>query len=311
MKKICFPTDFSELSLKVLPFAIGMAKKCSADLYLVNVLGHWSGMYPEGQREALLEVIQAKFKDLQQTLEEELDVSRFHFKALQGDVQDCIEGFCKDENVDLLVMSTHGYSGIKRVFMGSVTKSLIHTVSCPTLALTPSAAETADANRIGPILLPIDIDHVSQKAVAVAKNFALKNETSIDLLYALSDQRGVVGVAGVFGDARIYRSYQAFVHEETALANEKMDEIKSNLKKDMDDSKVNSQISEDPAPVAIYQYGKDHPHSVVVMETHVKSGVSSFFLGSTTERVIHSVNVPVLILNKQVSGDVKQPGCCG
>jgi hypothetical protein len=71
MKRMCFPSDFSELSLKSLPFVIGMAKKHDAEIYLIHVIGHWSGMYASAEREEVLSGVAKKFDEIKTILQKD------------------------------------------------------------------------------------------------------------------------------------------------------------------------------------------------------------------------------------------------
>jgi len=314
MKHICFPTDFSELSLKALPFAVAVAKNYDATLHLVNVLKHVSGMYPSEDREELLTTVKTKFEELKEDASKTIDPSKIKCEAIQADVLTGLEAYCKDNDIDLLLMTTHGHSGLKRLLWGSVAKNIIHLVECPVMVLNPEAAEHVNSGTLGPILAPVDIDHLSPEALTAAKDLAHNLKTPLEIVYALSDERGVVGIAGVYGEARIYRSYDTFIEEETAIAEKALGDLKENLDKKQDGVKVGYHVSGEPAHEAITNYCKKFPSSLVVMQTHVNSPLDRFFLGSTTERVIHSVNVPVVILNpkslEKINGCDKSSTCC-
>jgi nucleotide-binding universal stress UspA family protein len=59
-----------------------------------------------------------------------------------GDPATSIVQAAKEENVDLIVMSTHGRSGIKGLFFGSVAEKVVRSAECPVLTIKPKSTET-------------------------------------------------------------------------------------------------------------------------------------------------------------------------
>ncbi|NJN82626.1 MAG: universal stress protein [Caldilineaceae bacterium] len=70
-------------------------------------------------------------------------MQRHHFKVTGatdvGDPADRIIKFVTDNNIDVVVMSTHGRTGLKRWFMGSVAQKVLHHASCPVLIVRDEA----------------------------------------------------------------------------------------------------------------------------------------------------------------------------
>jgi universal stress protein A len=59
--------------------------------------------------------------------------------VLEGKVSDALLKCARDENVDLIVMSTHGRTGLSRLLMGSVAEQVVHGAPCPVLLIRPQA----------------------------------------------------------------------------------------------------------------------------------------------------------------------------
>lgn len=137
---ILIPTDFSEQSLKALDYAIGLAERFSSDLWLVHVHEPfprisdmaWEGVdVTERDREALDRVK----KSLQKIARERVPKGvRIDTEAINGQpVREIIK--CARRGADLIVMATHGRTGLKHVLMGSTTEAVIRRAPCPVLAL--------------------------------------------------------------------------------------------------------------------------------------------------------------------------------
>jgi nucleotide-binding universal stress UspA family protein len=141
IKKILFPTDFSEGSSNALDYAIDMAKRYGAKLYLVHVLydiGKAAGWYvPHPSMDEM-------YKDIEKSAEKEL--GRFGLeesRSLKGVERTVLKGvphteivkFAKENKVDLIIMGTHGRKGMGRVLFGSTASQVVRYAPCPVFAV--------------------------------------------------------------------------------------------------------------------------------------------------------------------------------
>ena len=138
-QRILCATDLSEFSNSAVIQAIGMAKEFGATLYICHVIDlpmvsmHGAAfVYPEDQIEEMktgaLEQISGLIKD-----------SSLNWEALveTGPVSSTLCRLVIDKKADLAIVSTHGRTGLKRLFLGSVTERLLRTIACPLLVVTP------------------------------------------------------------------------------------------------------------------------------------------------------------------------------
>lgn len=141
IKRILFPTDFSEGSSHALDYAIDMAKRYGAKLYLVHVLydiGKAAGWYvPHASMDEM-------YKDIEKSAEKEL--SRFgleELRSLKGVERSVLKGvphteivkYAKDNKIDLVIMGTYGRKGMGRILFGSTASQVVRYAPCPVLAV--------------------------------------------------------------------------------------------------------------------------------------------------------------------------------
>lgn len=141
IKKILFPTDFSEGSSLALDYAVDMANRYEAKLYVVHVLydmGTAVGWYiPHPSMDELS-------KDIEKSAEKEL--SRFGLeesRSLKGVERLVLKGvphteiikFANDNQIDLIIMSTHQRKGMGRILFGSTAAQVVRFAPCPVLAV--------------------------------------------------------------------------------------------------------------------------------------------------------------------------------
>jgi nucleotide-binding universal stress UspA family protein len=132
-KKVLFCTDFSENSDYAFEFAFGITKRDDGFLYILHVIPHIPNqeMLRAYVPEDTLRNIQ---KDLEQELEDNYkehytkkieDAVRFEVVTKSGREGEMILKFAKDEQVDIIVVGTHGRTGIEHVFFGSVAEKVL------------------------------------------------------------------------------------------------------------------------------------------------------------------------------------------
>jgi nucleotide-binding universal stress UspA family protein len=141
INKILVPIDFSEISERILPLALFVAEKFAAELHVIFVAediftysGYTMGDFPMVQFEE--DNLANSKKRLEDFLEKYRSGSRIPMqnKVLQGQVAREIVDYSKAQDIDLIVMGTHGYRGLEKMFMGSVTDRVLKLASCPVLS---------------------------------------------------------------------------------------------------------------------------------------------------------------------------------
>jgi len=137
---IVFPTDFSEASLAALPWARRMAGQLEADIHCVYVV-------EEPHIYATLDmgpVPIPSVEELSRSAEKRMaNFASAHLKAggpvttrvLVGRPAEELVRYAREHNAVLLIMTTHGYSGVKHVLLGSTTEAVLRHATCPVLSI--------------------------------------------------------------------------------------------------------------------------------------------------------------------------------
>jgi universal stress protein A len=155
ISSIVVPTDFSPVAQRAIDYAATLARPLDASLHLLHVVeepfaGGWEWYMPDAP--ALLERLKA---DSRTRLAEIADGLKKEGLAVTTEVRcavpaNGIVGAAADVGADLIVMSTHGRTGLPHLLLGSVAERVIRTAPCPVLAVrearavdTSAAAEAA------------------------------------------------------------------------------------------------------------------------------------------------------------------------
>jgi universal stress protein A len=138
-KKIMFPTDFSHTGDAALEMATVLAHDAGATLLIVHVeeppVAYGGGEMYYGIPEPAHGEIK---RMLQEVLPTRSDV-KFEHRLVTGDPPSAIVRLAEEENVDLIVMGTHGRTGLGRLLMGSVAEAIVRRAACPVLTYKHTA----------------------------------------------------------------------------------------------------------------------------------------------------------------------------
>jgi nucleotide-binding universal stress UspA family protein len=144
-EKILVPVDFSESANHAVEFAIDLAKRYQASLELAYVYQPAAYALPEGYAlitaEQLNEILAAFEQQLAAAKAEAraAGVEKVEAVVLQGYPIREIVRRAEEQGADLIVMGTHGRSGIPRVFLGSVAENVLRSAPCPVLVVRAPA----------------------------------------------------------------------------------------------------------------------------------------------------------------------------
>jgi nucleotide-binding universal stress UspA family protein len=143
-KKILTPTDLSKLSQPAVRYALEIGLERDAEVIIYNVIGEdgdWFGKddplnpataFVPRQKERLHEFVRENFADM-------LGKVRITESVEAGVPYVLIVTKADEENADLIVMSTHGRTGVEQIMLGSVTAKVIARARCPVLSIRPKA----------------------------------------------------------------------------------------------------------------------------------------------------------------------------
>lgn len=142
-KKILFPVDLSDVSPRITPWVIMMAEKFEAQIYLLFVartfdhliafdfsqvaINDFSLRITEGAEANIKEFAETEFKEYPD----------FNTKVIEGDPANEILDYAASEDIDLIIMGTHGRKGLNRVIFGSVADRVVKMSPTPVMTINP------------------------------------------------------------------------------------------------------------------------------------------------------------------------------
>ncbi|MBN1344293.1 MAG: universal stress protein [Phycisphaerae bacterium] len=143
IRQILFPTDFSDLSLYVLKYAVDFARSYAATLHLLHVVDdayrYIVSMGPDSVPVGPPpeDLINAATREMQAFVAEHLPDPPFEVKTdvVAGRPFMEIIQYARDHEIDMIVIGTHGRSGLTHVLLGSVAEKVVRKAPCPVLSI--------------------------------------------------------------------------------------------------------------------------------------------------------------------------------
>jgi len=193
IQRILLPVDFSDRSLRMTAYAKALATTYGAELtllHVVNPLYSFPATAISGPAMVPIpsSMIEDREKQLEQFAVEELrglPVRRFVY---DGDPEAQIAGFVSTEDVQLVVMATHGYGVLRRFLIGSVTAKVLHDVSCPVLTGVHLDPHHDGSPRFSNILCAIDVEPHDQATLSWAAQFAADAGSQLGIVHVVADE---------------------------------------------------------------------------------------------------------------------------
>lgn len=184
MKKILVPTDFSDQAGRALKTAANIAKKTGSELILLHIID-----LPQEAMDAVQpgfdvpEIIffknSAEARLSQTSLSPELNGLSVSQILRLGRTFDLVNEVAISNDVDLIVMGSHGASGFKEVFIGSNTEKVVRTSEIPVLVIKNEETHTFFENVVFAIDLGAEVKESTKKMI----NFFTSNEIKPSFLY--------------------------------------------------------------------------------------------------------------------------------
>jgi len=137
-KKILFPTDFSHTGDAALRFATSLAHDTGATLLIVHVeeppLAYGGGEMYYGMPDPNIDELKRMLAEISPP-DPEVPCER---RMVSGDPAGAIVRVAEEENVDMIVLGTHGRTGLTRLLMGSVAEAVVRRAECPVVTVKTS-----------------------------------------------------------------------------------------------------------------------------------------------------------------------------
>jgi len=187
---VLIATDFSRYSDVALNFGLELARDYKATAYVASVIPTDEILL--AGPDAYVAAKDATRRDL---LELKASLARtnsyvegrdYHLYMLEGAVAEALLDFAGSRQIDLMVVATHGRSGLGKVLMSSVAEKVFRQSPVPVLTIGPHVRQATHRKAPRNILVPADFNPASERAVRFAVTLAREHKATLTLLHVLS-----------------------------------------------------------------------------------------------------------------------------
>jgi nucleotide-binding universal stress UspA family protein len=290
LKSILCPIDFSDSSGATYQYALSLAEYYKARIVVLHVVELWK--YPFADY-AAHEADYAKFSS---AMNEggEVQLQRFlkgqiatelqpELVVHQGNAPNCILSFAQKENIEVIVMGTHGRRGFDRLVLGSATDRVMRKAACPVLVVSNTSHKDLNTgldgrHRLSRILYCTDFSDNSERARGYAISLAAEYGAELTLLHVAETAPDLARAEAI--SAERARALDSLVSEAE----------RKNLN-------VRSAVRFGKPYEEIVRHATEAQAGLIIMSARGGDAVDRAVFGSTTYRVIQFGPCPVLAIH--------------
>ena len=292
--RILVPLDGSDLASKALPVAEYLCRRLSAELHLVTVVPITVISYIGSQvyvTQDVYDQLQAdRDREAEQMLEQAATAARAqglpaHTHLARGDTAATLLSIASELHVALMVMTTHGRTGLVRFTLGSVADRVVRGGASPVLLVRsfPSDSSSPQGVDLSHALVPLDGSALAEEPLfSLVPVLAGSVLHGLTLLRVADPRDGEIGRQACEGYLNAVRKRLVDLLDERDCAISLL--VRS---------------SDNPAAtiVASTQNTQDGACDLVLMSTHGEAGIGRWAFGGVTDRVLRDGQTPLLLVH--------------
>lgn len=297
---IVVPLDGSKLSERALPYARGLARREGTDVVFVSAVEipveftpvPAAGLAIGGEidewvaaRKTYLESVAATFPNVRAS----------YVVTIGAPADVVIEALAKQSN-PLLVMASHGRSGLSRLFAGSVASRILGEVHNPVLLIRANLPDVPAGATVPfkKALVPLDGSEFGERVLTDALNAIDDAELALHLLRIVDIPVMTMAAAGDPAAGMNYGLVSEYLDATRDEAEAYLTTLAERLS--ADGRSVTTEIRDGDVAHEIVDSAQKHNADVIAMSTHGRGGLGRLIFGSVAEKVLHNAKHPLLLI---------------
>jgi nucleotide-binding universal stress UspA family protein len=272
-RRMLVPLDGSELAEVVFPYIKELAARLEIDVILLQVAGPVLGQFGPMRRayiDRVIEIVGREIREIQSDIGTRLETKPIEVRGelVEGYPAEVILRYAEENEVDLIALATHGYSGLKRWGIGSVASKVLSASKIPIWLIRAGITEEKpyDEWPSTTLLVPLDGSELA--------------ESVLPHIEILAKQRSTKPVEVVL----------LRVAESPTMPSYFGPQLKNS------DVSVRSEVLEGKTSDEIINFATKNPFTIIVMATHGRSGLGRLVYGSVAATLLNSVTCPILLI---------------
>jgi nucleotide-binding universal stress UspA family protein len=285
-KQILFPTDFSPCAERAFSHAAHLAACHNAQLHILSVIDvdhddvSPMAYLPLGQDELAAELGIRDAGELRSEAGTYPGSNTINVTLRAPSPWRAILDYAEKNEIDLIVMGTHGRHGVDRILMGSVAEQVVRRAKCPVLTV---AATESRQRKDGPIVVPVDFSNFTEAAITEATELARAYNSELYLVHVVEP----ITLPTVYG----VDPMPSLVPDMESRAAEALVELASS--RIPDDISWSTRVLVGHATHEIVTWAEEVGARMIIIATHGLTGLKRLLMGSVTERIVREAPCPV------------------
>lgn len=286
-ERILVATDGSEHAGSAVLSALSLARRFDAELHGIYVLdvSEVPDAVIDDTRPLLSEHGKAALAGVREAGSEMGIEPETTTVEASGPIHEAIIETATDRNSDLIVLGSHGRSGLERVLLGSVAERTIRHAPTPVMTVKDRSLEGIDR-----LLVATD----GSPGATAAADHAVELAASLDASLHVISVVDVTAFASEIGTPSVYEEFEQ-------IGQDAVDDVIDRAEAAGVSSIEAAVVSGRPSS-AILDYADDREVDLAVLGTHGRSGLDRYLIGSVAERVVRFADIPVTTVNERVIG---------
>lgn len=295
IKKILFPTDFSRCADQAMQHALYLSLKYQAELHMLHAVT-LHGLENRKEIENYQNIEKA-YELFEKSSHDQMKNSIEMHKAEKLPIKKVLERgispapvileYAEKNDIDLIIMGTHGRRGLGHMFLGSVAEEIVRMATCPVLTIREQK-EPIPAESLKNILVPLDFSGDSKLVIKYAIPLAESYQAKLQLLHVV--EQVIHPSYYTTGKTSIFDFNPDIIKKSKQIMQKYLDELKGqNIKSEF-------HVIEGRATRDIIKFVENHEIDMIVIPTHGLTGIEHLLIGSVAEKVVRMAPCKVLTI---------------
>ncbi len=293
-KEILVPLDGSELAEVALPYAEQLAGRLGSAVTLVHVCESSDEKYSHMHQLYIEKMVEEVKSHAEKQLDKDkAKAVKVKSAVLTGHPAEQIVDYADSKNIGLIIMATHGWSGIRRWVLGNVAAKVARATKRPVVLIRAKGAkpDVRKKSILNKVLVPLDGSEESEAVLPYIEQLAPRLDSEVILLQVVAPGYFAYSVPGE--TVQMYHTAEELETLTTEAANY-LEKTADKLK----EKGINAgyEVGVGAAADEIINLADKMRTDIVAMSTHGRSGISRWAFGSTADKVLHAGNTPVMLV---------------
>lgn len=281
IKRILIPTDFSDTANLALDHAVNLARLVDAQITLMHVVSTFAFRvnlpevdFDESQNSKLSGAVGNKLSQIAEEITSKYGI-KVNTLVTSGRIREEVVRLADEIDADIIILGTHGVSGLKEFFMGSNAFRIVSEAGCPVLSIQDSDREIGFRN----IVVPIDNSFHSREKLGL----------SVRMAQTYNAKLFVCGL----------RSYDHNDEDLNAKFRMKMKQVEDYLKEKEVEFTTTTLFCSNIAK-ATMDYAAEVDSDLIIIMNEQEINSTGFFMGPYAQQVVNHSKIPVLSIRPTV-----------